>query len=185
MSAGSFSRPTDVPPVLRARAAEVRLAIFDVDGTLTDGTLSYDDAGRESKAFHVHDGLGLKLLMSRGIAVALVTARHGRTLEGRAAELGIVHLRQGVEDKRASLLALCAEIGIDPRQCAWMGDDLPDLPAMRLVGLAAAPADAHPWIAERAHWCAHRPGGRGAARELCDLLLAAGGHLDDLLAQTP
>ncbi len=143
----------------------------------------YDAAGRESKAFHVHDGLGLKLLMRHGVTVALITARDSAIVAARAAELGIVELFQGVTDKRACLLTLCRRLRLSPEHCAYMGDDLPDLPAMAIAGLAAVPADAHPWATERAHWRACAAGGRGAARELCDLLLAAQGRDADLLAE--
>ncbi len=162
-----------LPNDARARAARLRLVCFDVDGTLTDGGLSYDAAGGEAKTFHVQDGLGLKLLQSQGIAVALVTARQSPIVARRASELGLLHLRQGCADKRAELLRLCVELGLSPDQAGFMGDDLPDLPAMTVCGLAAAPADATPAVLARAHWRAGRCGGRGAARELCDFILAA------------
>ncbi len=158
---------------LQARAARIRLIAFDVDGTLTDGRLIYDSDGRELKAFHVQDGLGLKLAMQAGIAVALVTARRSPIVAARAAELGIVHCVQGSHDKAASLRALCEELGITPAQSAFMGDDLPDLPAMAIAGLAIAPANAHAWVLERVHWRLAARGGEGAAREACDGLLAA------------
>ena len=170
------------PSDLHARATRIRLACFDVDGTLTDGRLGYDGDGRESKAFHVHDGLGLKLLMQSGVEVALITARNSAIVSARATELGVGHVLQGVTDKRATLLALCDRLGLAPERCAYMGDDLPDLEALRAAGLSAAPADAHPWIAERVDWRARRPGGNGAAREFCDLLLAARGAIGRLLA---
>lgn len=167
----SESLPTDA----RARAARLRLVCFDVDGTLTDGGLTYDAADGEAKTFHVQDGLGLKLLQSQGVAVALVTARQSPIVARRAGELGLLHLRQGCADKRAEVLRLCGELGLAPEQAGFMGDDLPDLPAMTLCGLAAAPADATPAVLARAHWRAGRRGGRGAARELCDFILAAQG----------
>jgi 3-deoxy-D-manno-octulosonate 8-phosphate phosphatase (KDO 8-P phosphatase) len=158
-----------------ARAAQVRLACFDVDGTLTDGRLLFDAAGNESKAFHVHDGQGLVLLRLAGIVVALVTARSSRVVTQRAAELGIAaHL--GVRDKHACVEGICRQLNLDWAAVACFGDDLPDLPVMRVAGLAGAPADAHPDTARHAHWRSTRPGGHGAAREFCDLLLAAQGH---------
>ncbi len=168
---------------LRARAARIRLFALDVDGTLTDGRLLYDSDGRELKAFHVQDGLGLKLAMEAGIAVALITARRSPIVAARAAELGIDHCIQGSHDKAASLRALCAGIEVAPEQSAFMGDDLPDLPAMAIAGLAIAPANAHAWVLERAHWRLAARGGEGAAREACDGLLAAQGKAAAALAR--
>jgi len=165
-----------------ARAAGIRLACFDVDGTLTDGRLWLDAEGREGKAFHIHDGMGLRLLEAQGIRVALVTARRSAVAEARGRELRLSEVHVGVDDKRALLLELCARHGIGPEAAAMMGDDLVDLGAMAMAGLAAAPADAHPWVLARAHWCSRAGGGRGAAREFCDLLLAAQGKTDAVLA---
>lgn len=176
----SRSDPDILPAELRERAARIRLACFDVDGTLTDGRLYFDAEGRELKAFHVHDGQGLVLLRRAGVHVALVTARHSAMVERRAAELGIeAHL--GVADKRACVEALCARLGLTPEQVAFMGDDLPDLSALRYAGLAVAPADAHPWVAARVHWSTRARGGEGAVRELCDLLLLAQGQVAAIL----
>lgn len=171
------------PADLRARAAGIRLACFDVDGTLTDGRLHYDAAGNESKAFHVLDGQGLRLLEDHGIAVALVTARESAAVVARARDLGLAHVHTGVKDKAATLRMLCAQLGVGALETAHMGDDLPDLPALALAGLAAAPANAHPWVAERVHWQARARGGEGAVRELCDLLLEARGLRAAVLAR--
>jgi 3-deoxy-D-manno-octulosonate 8-phosphate phosphatase (KDO 8-P phosphatase) len=160
-----------------ARAAKIRLACFDVDGTLTDGRLFFDAEGRELKAFHVHDGQGLVLLREAGIEVAFVTARHSELARRRAAELK-VRAHVGIKDKLACLHALCAELGIGPEAASFMGDDLPDLPAMRAAGLAIAPADAHASACAVAHWRTRARAGRGAAREFCDLLLTAQGRID-------
>lgn len=165
-----------------ARAAGIRLACFDVDGTLTDGRLWLDAEGREGKAFHIHDGMGLRLLEAQGIRVALVTARRSAVAEARGRELRLSEVHVGIDDKRALLLELCTRHGIGPEAAAMMGDDLVDLGAMATAGLAAAPADAHPWVLARAHWCSRVGGGRGAAREFCDLLLAAQGKTDAVLA---
>lgn len=169
------------PAGFAERARRVRLACFDVDGTLTDGRLIFDSEGRESKAFHVHDGQGLVLLQRAGVRVALVTARQGPITERRATELG-VHAFTGVEDKLRCVEGLAREHGIALDEVAFMGDDLPDLRVMVAVGLSACPADAHPWVLERAQWRASRDGGRGAAREFTDALLAAQGLLDSLMA---
>ncbi|GGA85624.1 haloacid dehalogenase [Arenimonas soli] len=160
---------------LRDRAGRIRLACFDVDGTLTDGRLIYDGEGRESKAFHVLDGQGIKLLEENGVTVALVTARRNAAVQARARDLGLQHVFAGVKDKGAVLLQLCETLELTPAQATHMGDDLPDLPALLQVGLAAAPANAHPWVAERVHWQSRARGGEGAVRELCDLILDAKG----------
>lgn len=163
------------------RARRVRLACFDVDGTLTDGRLVYDSEGRELKAFHVHDGQGLVLLRRAGIEVALVTARHGTIAERRAVELG-VQACTGIGDKLHCVEGIARAHGIGLDEVAFMGDDLPDLKVMLGVGLSACPADAHPFIRDRALWRSSRSGGAGAAREFADALLAAQGRVDALLA---
>ncbi len=160
---------------LLARAARIKLACFDVDGTLTNGDLTYDAEGRESKTFNVQDGLGLRLLEENGIAVALVTARESSAVKARGRDLKLVHVHTAVKDKAACLRQLCESLGLSTEQAAHMGDDLHDLPAMALAGLAVAPANAHPWVAARAHWQTAARGGAGAGRELCDLLLRAQG----------
>ncbi|MBD8879005.1 HAD hydrolase family protein [Rhodanobacter sp. 7MK24] len=165
----------DLPADLLARAAKIRVAAFDVDGTLTDGRLWYSEDGRETKVFHVHDGLGLKRLQANGVQVAIVTARISHPVALRAEELGIAHVYQGQADKHACFTALLEALGLAPEQAAFVGDDLPDLPPMRIAGLAVAVANAHPWVAEAAHWQTRLPGGMGAVREACDLILHAQG----------
>ncbi len=165
----------DLTDDLLARAARIRLACFDVDGTLTDGRLYLDGEGREQKAFHVQDGQGLVLLKRAGIEVAFITARGGTVAVARGRELG-VQVFTGVKDKLARVRELCAALDIGLEQAAFMGDDLPDVPSFLAVGLAIAPANAHPWTARHAHWRTRAGGGLGAAREACDLLLAAQGH---------
>lgn len=167
---------------LGAAASRIRLACFDVDGTLTDGRLGFDTAGRESKSFHVHDGQGLVLLRRFGIEVAFVTARSSTVVEQRAAELRIREVHTAVPDKLATVQDIAARLGLSLEQVSFMGDDLPDLRIMAHVGLSAAPADAHPWVAERVHWRSRAGGGAGAVREFCDLLLEAQGHVEGLLA---
>jgi 3-deoxy-D-manno-octulosonate 8-phosphate phosphatase (KDO 8-P phosphatase) len=166
---------------LRARAANIRLACFDVDGTLTDGRLFLDSEGREMKAFHVHDGQGLVLLRQAGIEVAFITARLSPVAAHRANELKVrAHI--GVKDKLACVRELCDELGIGLDAVSFMGDDLPDLAAMRAVGLSIAPANAHATTRDAARWRTRAEAGAGAARELCDLLLAAQGRIDDPLS---
>lgn len=168
----------DLDDDLLARAARIRLACFDVDGTLTDGRLFLDAEGRELKAFHVHDGQGLVLLRKAGIEVAFVTARHSEAAARRARELGVrAHI--GVPDKLACVQALCAELGTTIETVCFMGDDLPDATVMRACGLAVAPADAHACMRSIARWRTRARAGAGAARELCDLLLAAQGRYPD------
>lgn len=173
--------PPPYPTDLLARAAKIRLACFDVDGTLTDGRLYFDGEGRESKAFHATDGMGLALLRKNGIAVAFITARRGTIVEHRAAELG-AEAYMGVGDKLACMEALRTRLGLAMDEVAFMGDDLPDRAPMRAAGLAVAPANAHAWVRDVAHWQTGARGGEGAARELCDLLLHAQSRVDGLLA---
>lgn len=168
-------------PDLVARAAKIRLACFDVDGTLTDGRLFFDQDHRESKAFHVLDGQGLVLLRKSGVHVAFITARTSQVALNRARELGL-EAQDGVKDKLASVLALCDRLGLAAEEVAFMGDDLPDLPVLRAVGLAVAPANVHPWIRNDVHWVTSARGGEGAGRELCDLILHAQGKVEALLS---
>ncbi len=172
---------TTPAPGFPERARRVRLACFDVDGTLTDGRLTYDSEGRELKSFHVHDGQGLVLLRRAGIRVALVTARHSGIVERRAAELG-VQACTGIGDKLRCVEGIARTDGVALSEVAFMGDDLPDLRVMDAVGLAACPADAHRWIRDRAHWQSRLAGGAGAAREFVDALLDAQGHVDSIIA---
>ena len=168
----------NLPANLLQRAAKIRLAVFDVDGTLTDGRLHVGADGHETKVFHVHDGLGLKRLHANGVQVAIITARISHAVAVRAAELDILHVYQGQADKRACLREILDALDLQPEQAAFVGDDLPDLAPMRLAGLAIAVANAHPWVAEQAHWQTRLAGGEGAAREVCDLLLIAQGKAD-------
>lgn len=177
-----YSHLNDCPADIRERAARVRMACFDVDGTLTDGRLYFDDKGSELKAFHVHDGQGLALLRKVGIVVAFVTARSGAIAQRRAEDLGIEEVHVGVRDKLACVREMVSRHGITMEQVAFMGDDLADLRVMLQAGFAVAPADAHRWVAERVHWRTAGRGGRGAVRDFCDLLLTAQGHAERLLA---
>jgi len=158
--------------------AGIRLALFDVDGVMTDGRIAFTDAGDEIKTFHTRDGLGLKALQANGIGVAIITARSSRIVARRAAELGIEHLLQGREDKGAALEELTKKLSITGRHCAYTGDDLVDWPAMRQCGFKCAPADATAWIRERADFVTESRGGHGAVREVCERILADQGLLD-------
>jgi 3-deoxy-D-manno-octulosonate 8-phosphate phosphatase (KDO 8-P phosphatase) len=166
-----------------ARAAAVRLMAFDVDGTLTDGSILIGPDGEFGKRFSVRDGFGLVLLREAGVRIALVTGRSSTIVAQRARELRIDTVLQGVGDKAAAMRELCAGAGLSLSQAGFMGDDWPDLPAMRVVGFAAAVADAVPEVRQAAHWTSSQGGGFGAARELAEHLLHAQGRLDDALGR--
>ena len=161
----------------------IRLLLLDVDGVLTDGGIIYNDEGGEIKIFNAKDGLGLRLAMTAGIEVGIVTGRKAEALRHRCENLGIRYLFDGVGDKANILTEIVTQTGIDPDQAAFVGDDLPDLPIMKRVGLAIAVADAHAIIRERADWTTTAPGGRGAVREVCEALLTAKGLWDEILGR--
>jgi 3-deoxy-D-manno-octulosonate 8-phosphate phosphatase (KDO 8-P phosphatase) len=161
----------------RARGAlPIRLLILDVDGVLTNGRLYYGSRGELMKAFHVRDGHGIKTLRAAGIDVAVVSGRRSAAVRRRCRELGIRHVIQGADDKLAAFTRLARRLKVEPRECACIGDDVPDLPLMRAVGLACAVADAHPAARRAAHYTTLLEGGCGAVREVCDLLAATAGH---------
>jgi len=170
-----------VAPDIHARARRIGLVCLDVDGTLTDGRLYFDSAGNEMKSFSVLDGQGLTQLRRFGFHVALITARPSLVAQKRGADLGL-ETRIGVLDKLACMDELIARHGLSRERTCFVGDDLPDLDCLRAVGLAVAPANAHPWIAEVVHWRTHARAGEGAVREVCDVLLAAQGHVPAILA---
>ena len=160
------------------RAAAIELVIFDVDGVLTDGSLFYGDDGQEYKAFNSRDGHGMKMLKKHGVELGIITGRTSQVVEHRVKNLGIEHLYQGQLDKRPAFRELIAKLGIDAAATAYVGDDVVDLPIMRQVGLAIAVQDAHPFVKQHAHWITPSGGGRGAARDVCELLLEARGKLN-------
>ena len=170
-----------IPATVRERAA-VRLMVFDVDGVLTDGSLYYGENGEQLKRFNALDGHGLRLLLEGGLKVALMTGRSGPIVARRAAELGIAEVMQGVRDKGAALAELAQRAGVQLNQAGYMGDDIIDLPAMQRAGFAATVPNAPGYVSQAAHWVASVPGGSGAVRECCDLLLAAQGRLGGFLA---
>lgn len=167
----------------RQRAASVKLLVLDVDGVLTDGSIYYGNNGEELKAFSIRDGLGVKLLQRSGVQVAIITGRRSEIVLRRARELGITEVMQGREDKRSALEELCARAGLSLVDCAYMGDDLPDLGAIRAVGLGMTVADAERTVAAAADWQSRRPGGRGAVREACEYILEARGELAEVEAE--
>jgi 3-deoxy-D-manno-octulosonate 8-phosphate phosphatase (KDO 8-P phosphatase) len=159
-------------PVLEL-ARGIRLLVLDVDGVLTDGRLYLSANGEEFKAFHVRDGSGLVAVQKAGIVVAIISGRDSAAVRRRAEELGIRHVRQGVGDKAAALDELMREAGARAEEVACVGDDSPDVPMLRKARLAVAVADAHASAVAAAHWVTTAKGGRGAVREVCDLLLKA------------
>lgn len=170
-------------PLVAHRARPIRLLVLDVDGVLTDGSIIYTATGEEIKIFHVRDGHGLRLLQQAGIHLALITGRQSPAVAHRARNLQIAHVFQGVRDKLAVLRSLQADLGISDEQTAVMGDDLVDLPILRVAGLAVAVADAPLEVQARVHLVTTAPGGRGAVREVCELLLQAQDKWDALLRQ--
>jgi len=165
------------------RAKRVRLMLFDVDGVLTDGKLWYGPQGEALKAFHALDGLGIRLLIETGTAVALLSGRSATAVTQRAAELGIAHVLQGVEDKRTAFEALAAKLGIPAGETGFMGDEVVDLPVLRRCGFACAPAQAHDRVRASAHYVTRAPAGAGAAREACEFVLRAQGRLETALSR--
>jgi 3-deoxy-D-manno-octulosonate 8-phosphate phosphatase (KDO 8-P phosphatase) len=168
---------------LQDRLKQIRLLLLDVDGVLTDGSIIYTDTGQEIKGFHTRDGLGLKLAMEAGLRVGIVTGRRGPALMHRCRNLGIDLVFDGIDDKAAALERISEQLGIPRAQIAFVGDDLPDLPIMRRVGVAAAVADACLEIRQAAHMVTSAPGGRGAVREVCQALLQAQGTWKAILEQ--
>ena len=165
--------PDQLSERLAALARDIRLIGLDVDGVLTDGRLLFLDSGEGGKHFHVRDGQGLRSVLDAGIQVAIVTGRRSPAVEHRARELGIGELHQGIADKGSVWLQLQSRLGVMPAQCAFMGDDLPDLPCLRQSGLPACPCDAVDEVLAEALFVSQLPGGGGAVRDLCDLVLRA------------
>jgi 3-deoxy-D-manno-octulosonate 8-phosphate phosphatase (KDO 8-P phosphatase) len=172
-----------LPRRLQRRAAAIEILLLDVDGVMTDGAIVIDNHGVETKAFHVRDGSGIKLWQQTGRHVALITGRESHVVAVRAAELGIERVRQGVRDKLAAMQEVLVAENLNAEQACFVGDDLPDLPAMRRAGLAVAVADACSEARAGAHYVTRVPGGRGAVRELVELLLKAQNRWNDLLRQ--
>jgi len=161
---------------LMARAAAVKLLVFDVDGVLTDGSLYYAASGETMKRFDVKDGHGMVMARLVGLSSAMLTARSSTIVEVRAKELGVVSVFQGRKDKSRGLKELLEQLGTLPEACAYMGDDVNDLGPLALVGLPSCPADAAPEVRQQALFVAQQRGGRGAARELVELCLKASGR---------
>ena len=163
--------------------SQIRLLLLDVDGVLTDGSITYTAEGTETKTFNVRDGLGIRLLTDAGVTVGIVTGRASPALRHRCENLGITCVFDGVKDKAAVLATISARTGISPEQTAFMGDDLPDLPLMRRVGLAIAVSDAHPTVIRYADMVTGLRGGYGAVREVCEAILKARGIWEEIRKQ--
>lgn len=161
------------------KAAKIRLLICDVDGVMSDGLIYQGNNGEELKAFNVRDGYGIRCLLTSGIEVAIITGRKAKLLEDRANTLGITHLYQGQSDKLLAYRELLDKLAVRPGEVAYIGDDLIDWPVMAEVGLSAAVADAHPLLLPKADYVTQIAGGRGAVRELCDVILLAQNKLDE------
>ncbi|MCA9209347.1 MAG: HAD hydrolase family protein [Planctomycetales bacterium] len=164
-----------------AAGRDIELILSDVDGTLTDGSIIYDNQGIETKAFHIHDGLGIKLWQQAGFSFGLLTARSSHVVKIRAAELGVKILRQGFEDKLSAAKQVIDQLGLEPSQVCYIGDDLPDLPVIRYVRLGVAVADAVPEVREAAQVTTRLPGGSGAVREVVEALLKSKQRWADII----
>lgn len=163
--------------------SKVGLVVFDVDGVLTDGSLLYGNGGEIIKTFHVHDGVGIKLLEDNGIPVAVISAKSSVPLAKRVAELGITHFKPGSSNKVDALNAVIGATGTRLEHVVYVGDDMIDLPPMKLVGISLAPADAYIRVREQADMVLKTAGGRGVAREVADLVLGSQFDLDALYTQ--
>ncbi len=170
-------------PVLLLKAQGIKVAFFDVDGVLTDGSLLYSETGETLKRFNTLDGHGLKLLQKAGITPVIITGRDSQPLRTRLSALGIVHAHFGTEDKLPAAEQSLQALGLDWRRAAAMGDDWPDLPMLQRSAFACAPAGAHVEILRRADYVTAAHGGHGAAREFCDLLMVASGRYVNLLQE--
>lgn len=164
------------------RAARVKVMIFDVDGVLTDGSLTYGPDGEATKTFYVLDGLGIQLLQKTGVQTAIISARQSPIVVKRAADLGINHVYQGIHDKRVAFAKLLEATGASVDECGYIGDDVIDLPLFTRVGFAVTVPSGHPEVQYRAHYVTKNAGGRGAVREVCDMVMRAQGTYEQALA---
>lgn len=165
-----------------ARAKKIKVMIFDVDGVMTDGGLTIGDDGQEYKTFNSHDGLGLKMLKKSGVEMAIITGRTSKVVTTRAETTGIVHFYQGVENKLEAYNDLIKKLGVSPEETAFMGDDIVDVPPMLRCGLAVSVPAAFDSVKERAHYVTTRQAGKGAVREICELIMQAQGTFDAITA---
>jgi len=166
---------------IEKKMRKVKLLLLDVDGVLTNGTITYNAKGKEIKSFSVKDGLGLRLLMDAGIQVGIITGRSSEALAARCKDLGIDLLFDGIKDKVKALETILKQTGIEASQTAFAGDDLPDICVMKRVGLAITVSDASPDVMGFAHIITSKKGGKGAIREVCENILKAKGRWDNIL----
>jgi len=168
---------------IKELAENIKLVILDIDGVMTDGSLFYDNSGQEYKAFNSKDGHGIRMLQDAGINIALITGRTSELVLHRAENLKIspALIYQGYRDKRPAFRELLKKTELDPKNIAYVGDDVVDLPIMTKVGFAIAVGDAHHFVRKHAHWTTKNIGGKGAVREVCEMLLDSRGKLDEAL----
>lgn len=159
------------------KARAIKVVIFDVDGVLTDGSLFIGDDGQEYKAFNSRDGHGMKMLQKTGVEIAIITGRTSEVVKHRINDLGIKTVYQGQHDKTIAFRDLLKTKQLTPAECAYVGDDVVDLPVMSQVGLAIAVQDAHPMVIKHSHWQTPSVGGRGAGRDVCEMIMEAQGSL--------
>ncbi|WP_321413396.1 HAD-IIIA family hydrolase [uncultured Desulfobacter sp.] len=168
---------------MTAQLADIQLLLLDVDGVLTDGSITYTDTGEQIKTFNAKDGLGIRLLMDAGILVGIVTARVSGALRHRCENLGITLVFDGIRDKASALAAISETTQVSTAQIAFMGDDLIDLPAMTRAGFAFTVADAPVEVKDRAHLITELPGGKGAVRQACEAILKAKGLWENAISR--
>ncbi|MEQ1767010.1 MAG: HAD family hydrolase [Methylotenera sp.] len=170
-------------PELNERFKNIKLLVLDVDGVMTNGGLTIGDDGQEYKTFHSHDGLGMKLLKATGVELAIITGRTSNVVKKRAETTGVAHFYQGAEDKLVAFNDLVHKSNLQAYQCAFMGDDVVDLPPMLKCGLALAVPDSPALVLQHAHYVTKKAGGFGAVREICELIMQAQGTFDAQMAK--
>lgn len=173
----------NISPEIQSRAAQIKLLIMDVDGVLTDGHIYIRDNGEEIKPFHTLDGHGLKMLQASGVQTAIITGRDAPSVGIRVKQIGINHYYKGIHDKRAAYADLREKAGVEEHECAFIGDDVVDLPVMVRCGLPVAVPEAHWFALQHAAYVTRKTAGKGAVRELCDLIMQAQGTLEPALQE--
>lgn len=173
-----MSHPKPSLAEIKTKAANIKLVVFDVDGVLTDGSLIFGDDGQEYKSFHSRDGHGMKMLQSSGVEIAFITGRTSELVNHRAKNLKVSHVYQGQIDKLPAYEKLRDKLKLQAGQIAVVGDDVVDLPIMLRAGLAISVNDAHALVKQHAHWITPSNGGKGAARDVCELIMDAQGTLE-------
>jgi len=175
-------RLPELDPVIRQKAEKIKLLALDVDGVLSDGSIIYDSKGEQIQKFHVHDGLGLKLIQKADIDTAIITSRYSMPLVKRCKELGINRLYQGIKDKNSVLEKLKTELSLKNENICYVGDDLVDLPILIRTGFSVGVFDCNPLILPHVHYVTQKKGGKGAVREVCDIILISIGKLELIIS---